>query len=124
MGDSFGGRPLQDHLYNDNGRADYNLIARLPAFNTSLDSAVRISQETRTVLMCSEREPAGCHRALLIAHQLHIRGVPAAHIRPENPDPQEHLDLLTALTDRWHTTNVQEAVDRQAQRHAYRRSRK
>lgn len=124
LGHSLGGRPIQDHVYNGGGRAGYNLIARLPAFKASLDNAVRISQESRTVLMCSEREPAQCHRALLVAHQLHLRGVPVAHIRPEQAGPQEHQDLLDALVRQWNATSVQEAIDRQAQRHAHQCSRR
>ena len=51
---------------------DAAAMARTRAFTEGIDLVAAESlQEAVTALMCSEREPAGCHRALLVAQQRH-----------------------------------------------------
>ena len=52
-------------------------------------------QKYRVALMCSEEDPAHCHRHLLVARVLVARGVPVQHIRGDGR-LQAETDLAAA----------------------------
>src|SRR5262249_35414963 len=59
----------------------YNLVAEEPRFLEGIERLERGRKEYRVALMCSEENPAVCHRHLLIGRVLSSRGVPYLHIR-------------------------------------------
>ncbi|MCC6777936.1 MAG: DUF488 domain-containing protein [Hyphomicrobiales bacterium] len=79
LGDTLGGRPREPALYRD-GVADYETMARWPAFSAGLDRAIDLTRRHRLCLMCAERSPLDCHRSLLLAPALTARGVSVGHI--------------------------------------------
>lgn len=79
FGDTLGGRPREPSLYRD-GVVDYEAMARRPAFAAALDRLLALADSRRLCLMCAEREPLDCHRALLVARALAERGVGVMHI--------------------------------------------
>ena len=79
LGDSLGGRPLDDGLYHA-GVADYEAMARQPKFLGGLDRVLDAAARARVCLMCAEREPLDCHRCLLVARALASRGHSIGHI--------------------------------------------
>jgi uncharacterized protein (DUF488 family) len=79
LGDSLGGRPLDDSLYHA-GVADYEAMARQPKFLGGLDQVLDAAARARVCLMCAEREPLDCHRCLLVARRLAERGLSIGHI--------------------------------------------
>ncbi len=86
-GDTLGGRPRAASLYRE-GVADYEAMARQPAFAAGLDrlladaaqSRAKSSETRRICLMCAERDPLDCHRCLLVARTLAERGFGIGHI--------------------------------------------
>ena len=81
LGGELGGRPEEQMFYDTEGRVDYTLVGRSQPF---LDGISRLEQEigTRTVaLLCSEEDPARCHRRLLVGRALEERGITLRHIR-------------------------------------------
>ena len=81
LGRELGGRPEGEEFYDGNGRVDYALIGCSKPF---LDGISRLEGEiqSRTVaLLCSEENPARCHRRLLVGRALEERGIPLRHIR-------------------------------------------
>jgi uncharacterized protein (DUF488 family) len=81
LGGELGGRPEEEMFYDTEGRVDYTLVGRSQPF---LDGISRLEQEigTRTVaLLCSEEDPARCHRRLLVGRALEERGFTLRHIR-------------------------------------------
>jgi uncharacterized protein (DUF488 family) len=78
-GEALGGRPGDASLYCDGG-ADYEAMARTPAFQSGLDRLQNDMARHRVCLMCAEREPLDCHRCLLVARALAARGVAIGHI--------------------------------------------
>ena len=81
FGSELGGRPEGGVFYDDKGRVDYALVGRSRPF---LDGISRLEKEilARTVaLLCSEEDPSGCHRRLLVGRALEARGFPLQHIR-------------------------------------------
>jgi uncharacterized protein (DUF488 family) len=80
-GADLGGRPAGDDFYARDGRVLYYKLAETPAFLDGLARLERIAANHRTAIMCSEEDPAGCHRHLLIARVLADRGVRIDHLR-------------------------------------------
>ena len=79
LGRELGGRPDDPSCYED-GRVCYERIGPTPWFRRGLDRVVRGAARHRIALMCAEREPLECHRALLVAPALVARGVSVGHI--------------------------------------------
>jgi uncharacterized protein (DUF488 family) len=81
LGGELGGRPEGEEFYDENGRVDYALLGCSGPF---LDGISRLEGEilARTVaLLCSEENPARCHRRLLVGRALEKRGIVLRHIR-------------------------------------------
>jgi uncharacterized protein (DUF488 family) len=65
------------------GRVQYNLLAQQQAF---ADGVARIKEGmTRysIALMCAEKDPIECHRALLVAKSFHQSGISVSHIHAD-----------------------------------------
>lgn len=79
LGRELGARPEDPTCYVD-GRARYDLIARTPLFNSGLDRVTDGSRRYRIALVCAEKDPTTCHRALLVCRHLIERGFSVTHI--------------------------------------------
>ncbi|MCY4455612.1 MAG: DUF488 domain-containing protein [Chloroflexi bacterium] len=77
---ALGGRPDDPSLRTADGAPDYALMARHPALLDAIEGLVAASAEASTAIMCSEGDPARCHRTLLIAPLLVERGVRVRHL--------------------------------------------
>jgi uncharacterized protein (DUF488 family) len=79
LGNALGGRPQDPALMCD-GVADYEAMARAPAFRAGLEHVIAGNTRQRICLMCAEREPLDCHRCLLVGRALSERGLRVGHI--------------------------------------------
>jgi uncharacterized protein (DUF488 family) len=79
LGDELGARRKEPECYVD-GTARYELIAALPVFQEGLRRLRRGSEDHRIALMCAEKDPVTCHRAILVCRHLRSFGVPISHI--------------------------------------------
>ena len=79
LGDQLGGRPSASMLTAD-GFADYARMAQQGPFREGLTRLKAGTQRYRLALMCSEADPADCHRALLVARHLAADGMDIGHI--------------------------------------------
>lgn len=79
LGRELGGRPRDDGLYHD-GIANYEKMAREPAFLKGIERVITGADEHRIALMCSEHNPLDCHRCLLVGRALSQRHVAVEHI--------------------------------------------
>lgn len=68
LGEELGARP-RDRTCYENGVATYDRIAASPAFRAGLERLVRGVAEYAPALMCAEKDPIDCHRAVLVARQ-------------------------------------------------------
>lgn len=89
LGEELGGRPSLDEQYDEQGRARYDLMAQMPAFQASVQRLLKGCQEHRVALMCSEGQPGECHRRLLVGKVLADRGVQLCHILPSGAIQRE-----------------------------------
>jgi uncharacterized protein (DUF488 family) len=81
LGQELGGRPKGDEFIDDEGHALYHRMADSPEFLAGLERLQRTIEERRVAIMCSEEDPAVCHRHLLVTRVLGGRGIPILHIR-------------------------------------------
>ncbi len=79
MGDLLGARPSDPGLYV-NGRASYEAMARSSSFRSGIERLESGMKAYRITLMCAEKDPIDCHRAILIAPVLRNIGTQVEHI--------------------------------------------
>lgn len=69
LGDCVGARFEDPSVYVD-GVADYERIAAHPVFREGLARIRRGAERYTLALMCAEKDPATCHRTILVARRL------------------------------------------------------
>lgn len=79
LGRELGARSENPACYR-NGRVQFDLLACDPLFLQGLERVERGAAEFRLALMCAEKDPLDCHRAVLVARQVATRGLAVAHI--------------------------------------------
>lgn len=73
MGDVIGGRPTDDSCYDEDGFFDYHKMALMPQFIGGIKRLIDANTKHLTVaVMCSESNPAECHRSKLIGRELYF----------------------------------------------------
>lgn len=79
LGRELGARREERECYVD-GRAAYEKIAKLPAFQEGLSRLLNHARTHCLAIMCAEKEPLDCHRTILICRQLRDCGLQIKHI--------------------------------------------
>lgn len=82
LGKELGARSEDRSCYLD-GRVQYARLAQTPLFQSGLDRVLQGAARYRVALMCAEKEPLECHRTLLVAKALAVRGKPVLHIHAD-----------------------------------------
>ena len=81
LGAELGGRPDDESMLDDEGHALYHRMAELPEFLSGITQLERCTGDERVAIMCSEEDPAVCHRHLLVTRVYSERGGDVLHIR-------------------------------------------
>ena len=81
LGKELGGWPEGEEYYDADGRVDYALVERSQPFLDGIHWLEGEIPARRVALLCSEEDPAGCHRRLLVGRALSERGIVVRHIR-------------------------------------------
>jgi uncharacterized protein (DUF488 family) len=63
-----------------NGSTKYKLIAKTPAFREGLAKVKEAARLQRPALLCAEKDPLDCHRAILVSRHLHDDELEVKHI--------------------------------------------
>ena len=79
LGRELGGRPDNPACYED-GDLRYDRLARTALYRQGIARVLRGAAEHRLALMCAEKDPLHCHRALLVSRSLEDEGLEIAHI--------------------------------------------
>ena len=98
LGNLLGGRPTGADLYDEEGHVLYWKVARTPDFRDGLDQLVRMAAREPTAIMCSEEDPAECHRRLLVGRVLMTEGHTITHIRAGGACEADSLERLPQAT--------------------------
>lgn len=80
-GDELGGRPKGEEFYDDEGKVLYGKYRYSNQFQSGITRLDGLTRNREVVLLCSEENPATCHRKLLIGRYLTDRGDEVYHIR-------------------------------------------
>lgn len=127
LGKEFGARSPNPACYI-NGKVQYALLAKQPEFMSGVDRIHEGMRKYRIAFMCAEKDPAVCHRALLVARTFFESGDEVSHILADGSlETHEHLEgrllKLWKLPEgdlfRSREECVQEAYARQSDRVAY-----
>jgi uncharacterized protein (DUF488 family) len=127
FGVELGARRSEPECYVD-GRADYALISRVPAFTQGIDRLIRGAANMRIAVMCAEKDPLECHRCILVSPHLRDRGLRVLHILTDgslesHEEAEKRLVHLFELQERdlFRTADeiVAEAYKMQSDRIAY-----
>jgi uncharacterized protein (DUF488 family) len=95
VGDLIGGRSSNEEDY-ENGRVVYDRLKNSDNFENGLQRVIVGSEKYQLALMCSEKEPIECHRALLVGQTLFERGFPISHIHGDGT-LEKHDDVIQRL---------------------------
>ncbi len=127
LGKELGGRPTDKTCY-ENGRVQYRRVAATPIFRSGLDRVLAGVQSYRIAIMCAEREPLECHRALLVTPELEKADITVLHIRADGR-AESHSDAMSRLLDLFRLADedlfrsrselIEEACYRQQERVAF-----
>ena len=79
LGRELGGRPDDRACYED-GELRYDRLAQTALYREGIERVLHGTAEHRLALMCAEKDPLHCHRALLVSRSLEERGLEVAHI--------------------------------------------
>jgi uncharacterized protein (DUF488 family) len=82
LGQELGARPKDRSVYAD-GVAAHARIATTDWFQRGLDRVIAGAARHRICLLCAEKDPLDCHRAVLVGRHLQARGVRISHIHAD-----------------------------------------
>jgi uncharacterized protein (DUF488 family) len=95
LGKQLGARSEDPACY-ENGRVQYDRLARTPLFREGIERVLAGARQYRIVLMCAEKEPLECHRTLLVSRALERENVAVKHILADGR-VEEHRDTMSRL---------------------------
>ncbi|MGI0482468.1 DUF488 family protein [Geminocystis sp. CENA526] len=91
LGGELGARPDNQSCYV-NGKAIYENIAKTEKFGQGIQRILKGVENHRIALMCAEKDPLTCHRAILVCQHLVPFNLEIAHIHSDG-DLEFHEDL-------------------------------
>jgi uncharacterized protein (DUF488 family) len=81
LGAELGGRPPEPEFYDADGHVRYGAMAATERFNSGIERLLAGAARYRVAILCSEEDPAHCHRRLLVGRVLTGRGIAVTHLR-------------------------------------------
>lgn len=98
LGKGLGARS-ENLLCYKGGKVQYSLLAQEKIFAEGVSRVMEGMKRFRIALMCAEKDPMECHRALLVARHFYDSGIATAHIHADGS-----LELHEAFESRLLTT--------------------
>lgn len=110
MGRYFGARPKDICLYSEDGCLDFEKVIKTDLFNKGLDNVILgLKKGNNIALMCAEKDPIDCHRAIMVARAFSLKGINAIHILPDGK-LQSQCDLDKRLLDEYFPNRMQISI--------------
>jgi uncharacterized protein (DUF488 family) len=129
LGKELGARPKEQDCYVG-GKVSFEKLRESEFFKKGMLQLLDETEKHNIAIMCSEKEPIDCHRAILISRVLTQQGVTVKHILSEK-ELMEHKDLEEQLlkkckveetlfdTESSKQLNLQEAYQKQEKMISY-----
>lgn len=84
MGKYFGARPTAESLYTADGYLDFEKARESADFRTGMNNVMLgLEKGNNIALMCTEKDPFDCHRAIMVARGFELNGIEVSHILPD-----------------------------------------
>ena len=84
MGKYFGARPMDRSLYTDKGYLDFDKARESDDFKKGMDNVILgLNKGYNIALMCTEKDPFDCHRAIMVSRGFDLKGIEVNHILPD-----------------------------------------
>ena len=97
LGQELGARPKDRSCYVD-GKALYQNIAKTTLFSQGIEGLSKGSKTYNIALMCAEKDPITCHRAVLICQHLKVLPLDINHILQDG-SLESHQNLENRLLE-------------------------
>ena len=81
------------------GRVSFALLSRTPTFRLGVERLKNGSKHMRIAMMCAERNPVNCHRAILVGRAIVDYGTEVFHILADGRT-QSHSSAMKSLAER------------------------
>ena len=99
MGKYFGARPDDIKLYTKEGYLDFEKTRKSVKFQNGVENVIKgIQSGNNIALMCTEKDPIECHRAIMVARTFFEKGINVQHIL-EDSTLESHNELNHRLID-------------------------
>ena len=96
LGAELGARTKDPACYRG-GKVRYELLARTALFRAGIERLVRGSTNFNVAVMCAEKDPILCHRAILVGRYLHEAGINVRHILGSSAE-ENQTELVLRLS--------------------------
>lgn len=80
MGEYFGARQVNPNYYNERGYLDFECFRESDLFKTGFENILKGLENHNIALMCTEKNPIDCHRAIMVGRGFELAGVKVEHI--------------------------------------------
>jgi uncharacterized protein (DUF488 family) len=80
LGNKIGGKPKDKKFYHED-KLQYHLLEKDVKYKEGLIELLKLSEDNKVVIMCSEEDPYRCHRHHLISQSLIKHNYQVCHIR-------------------------------------------
>lgn len=80
MGQFFGARIMDANYEHPDGYPDFARFRESPLFQEGMKQTLNTLKHDNVVLMCTEKDPLDCHRAIMVARGFEQIGIPVTHI--------------------------------------------
>jgi uncharacterized protein (DUF488 family) len=98
MGNYFGARQENMELYTPEGYLDFDKTVKSENFIKGMKNVMKGMEENRIAMMCMEKKPIDCHRAIMVANAFYRAGCQVKHILDDG-SIQTHEQLNEELLD-------------------------
>jgi uncharacterized protein (DUF488 family) len=95
LGRELGARSEDPNCYED-GKVQYARLAQTPSFRSGIARVLHGATSESVTLLCAEKEPLECHRAILVARELELAGARLTHIHADGRR-ESHAELVGRL---------------------------
>ena len=96
----FGANQQDKSFYHPNGYMDFEKFAKSEQFKDGVNKILDAMNDYVIALMCAEKDPITCHRAILAARAFHKLGINVIHIMPYCEEIT-HQELEIRLLDKY-----------------------
>jgi uncharacterized protein (DUF488 family) len=99
--DEFGARQTEKQFFSSEGYLDFDLFTKSARFKHGFEKInLSLAKGFCVALMCAEKDPATCHRSIMVSRAFHKNGNAVNHILADGRT-ESQADVELALLDKY-----------------------